>query len=50
MGKDLADAGNNLLNAVKDLGIGAKIKYVDKLGNVKDGKKSRLNWDNCKFL
>ncbi len=39
VGKDLADVGNNLLNAVKDLGIGAKIKYVDKLGNIKDGRK-----------
>lgn len=39
VGKDLADAGNNLLNAVKDLGIGAKFKYVDKNGNVKEGRK-----------
>ena len=39
LGKDLADVGNNLLNAVKDLGIGAKIKYVDNLGNIKDGRK-----------
>jgi len=39
VGKDLSDAGNNLLNAVKDLGIGAKIKYVDKHGNIQDGRK-----------
>jgi len=39
VGKDLADAGNNLINAVKDLGIGAKFKYVDESGNVKDGRK-----------
>ena len=39
VGKDLADAGNNLLNAVKDLGIGAKFKYVDKHGDVKEGRK-----------
>ena len=39
VGKDLTDVGNNLLNAVKDLGIGAKIKYVDKFGNIKDGRK-----------
>ncbi|MFQ5688118.1 MAG: hypothetical protein ACE5GV_15830, partial [Candidatus Scalindua sp.] len=39
VGKDLADAGNNLLNAVKDLGIGAKFKYVDKNGNVNEGRK-----------
>ncbi|MBT5305181.1 MAG: hypothetical protein HOL31_08880, partial [Candidatus Scalindua sp.] len=42
VGKDLADAGNNLLNVVKDLGGGAKFKYVDKHGNVKDGKKVGL--------
>ncbi|GAX60077.1 ABC-type multidrug transport system, permease component [Candidatus Scalindua japonica] len=42
VGKDLADAGNNLLNAVKDLGIGAKIKYVDKHGNIRDGRKVGL--------
>jgi hypothetical protein len=39
VGKDLADAGNNLLNAFKDLGIGAKFKYVDKNGNVNEGRK-----------
>ena len=39
VGKDLADAGNNFLNAARDLGIGARIKYVDKLGNIKDGRK-----------
>ena len=39
VGKDLIDAGNNLLNAVKDLGMGAKIKYVDKYGNINDGRK-----------
>ena len=42
VGKDLSDAGNNLLNAVKDLGIGAKIKYVDKHGNIQDGRKVGL--------
>ncbi len=42
VGKDLADAGNNLLNVVKDLGAGANFKYVDKHGNVKDGKKVGL--------
>ena len=42
VGKDLSDAGNNLLNAVKDLGIGAKIKYVDKNGNIQDGRKVGL--------
>ncbi len=42
VGKDLADAGNNLLNAVKDLGIGAKIRYVDKHGNIQEGRKVGL--------
>ena len=42
VGKDLSDAGNNLLNAVKDLGIGAKIKYVDKHGNIQEGRKVGL--------
>jgi len=42
VGKDLSDTGNNLLNAVKDLGIGAKIKYVDKNGNIQDGRKVGL--------
>ncbi|MCR4290132.1 MAG: hypothetical protein NUV86_07725 [Candidatus Scalindua sp.] len=42
VGKDLSDAGNNILNAVKDLGIGAKIKYVDKHGNIQDGRKVGL--------
>ncbi len=42
VGKDLADAGNNLLNAFKDLGIGAKFKYVDKNGNVNEGRKVGL--------
>jgi hypothetical protein len=42
VGKDLSDAGNNLLNAVKDLGIGAKIKYVDNHGNKQEGRKVGL--------
>ncbi len=39
VGKDLADAGSNLLNVVKDMGIGAKIKYVDNHGEIKEGRK-----------
>ncbi len=39
VGKDLSDAGNNILNAVKDLGIGAKMKYVDKHGNINEVRK-----------
>ncbi len=42
IGKDLSDAGNNLLNAVKDLGVGAKMKYVDKHGNINEVRKVGL--------
>jgi len=39
VGKDLADAGNNFINAFKDLGIGAEFKYVDNDGSIKEGRK-----------
>jgi hypothetical protein len=39
VGKDLTDAGSNLLNMVKDMGIGAKIRYVDNHGEIKEGRK-----------
>ena len=39
VGKDLKDAGENFKNIFKDIGTGATIKYVDKDGNIKDGKK-----------
>jgi len=39
VGKDLTDAGSNLLNVVKDMGIGAKIRYVDNYGEIKEGRK-----------
>ena len=39
VGKDLADAGGNLLNVVKDMGLGAKIRYVDNNGKIKEGRK-----------
>ncbi|MCP5002403.1 MAG: hypothetical protein GY941_00390 [Planctomycetes bacterium] len=39
VGKDLKDAGGNLLNAAKDIGIGAKFNYVDKHGEIKEGRK-----------
>ncbi len=42
VGKDFSDAGNNLFNAVKDLGIGAKMKYVDKHGNINEVRKVGL--------
>ncbi len=42
VGKDLSDAGNNLLNAVKDLGVGSKMKYVDKYGNINEVRKVGL--------
>jgi hypothetical protein len=39
VGKDLADAGDNLLNAMRDMGIGAKIRYVDNRGEIKEERK-----------
>lgn len=39
VGKDLKDAGENFKNIFKDIGAGATIKYVDKDGNIKEGKK-----------
>ncbi len=42
VGKDLKDAGENFINIFKDIGAGATIKYVDKDGNIKEGKKVGL--------
>ena len=39
VGKDLKDAGENFKNIFKDIGAGATIKYIDKDGNIKEGKK-----------
>ena len=39
VGKDLKDAGENFKNIFKDIGVGAAIKYVDKDGNIREGKK-----------
>jgi hypothetical protein len=39
VGKDLADAGGNLLNMVRDIGIGARIRYVDNHGEIKEERK-----------
>jgi len=39
VGKDLKDAGSNLLNAVKDIGAGAKFNYVNKEGKIEEGTK-----------
>lgn len=39
VGKDLADAASNLINAVKDIGFGAKFKYVDKNGRIMEAQK-----------
>ncbi len=50
VGKDLADAGNNILNAVKDIGIGAKIKYVDKNGKIQEGRKVGLAGTVANFV
>ncbi|MFQ5964170.1 MAG: hypothetical protein ACE5KZ_07795 [Candidatus Scalinduaceae bacterium] len=42
IGKDLKDTGSNLLNVVQDIGMGAKIKYVDNHGKIKEGRKVGL--------
>ncbi|GJQ58183.1 MAG: hypothetical protein D8M57_03165 [Candidatus Scalindua sp. AMX11] len=39
VGKDLKDAGANLLNAAKDVGIGSKFNYINKQGEIKEGRK-----------
>jgi len=39
VGKDLADAGSNLLNMMKDMGIGAKIRYIDNHGEINEERK-----------
>ncbi|MDR4504155.1 MAG: hypothetical protein MRK01_05080 [Candidatus Scalindua sp.] len=39
VGKDLKDAGGNLLNAAKDVGIGAKFNYVNNRGEIKEARK-----------
>jgi LysM repeat protein len=39
VGKDLNDAGENLLNIARDLAMGSRFKYVGKDGEIKDGKR-----------
>ncbi len=39
VGKDLQDAAGNLLNAARDVGSGAKFNYVNKRGEIKEGRK-----------
>ncbi|MCF6156584.1 MAG: hypothetical protein E3K36_15415 [Candidatus Brocadia sp.] len=39
VGKDLKDAGENFLNILKDMGLGAPFKYVDEEGYIQEGKK-----------
>jgi len=39
VGKDLSDAGGNFFNAVKDLGLGSKFKYVSKNGEIREARK-----------
>jgi len=39
VGKDLKDAGSNILNAVKNIGVGAKFNYVNKHGKIEEGTK-----------
>jgi hypothetical protein len=42
MGKDLDDVGANLKNFVKDLMFGAKYKYVDEKGQIKEAQRGGL--------
>lgn len=39
VGKDLKDAADNAVNILKDVGMGATMKYVDKDGTIKEAKK-----------
>lgn len=39
VGKDLKDAADNAVNILKDVGMGATMKYVDKDGRIKEAKK-----------
>ena len=42
VGKDLSDAGENLLNIVRDLAMGSEFKYVAKDGTIEEGKRVGL--------
>ena len=42
VGKDLKDAADNTVNILKDIGMGATMKYVDKDGRIKEAKKVGL--------
>lgn len=39
VGKDLKDAADNVVNVLKDIGMGATMKYVDKDGRIQEAKK-----------
>lgn len=39
VGKDLKDAADNVVNILKDVGMGATMKYVDKDGRIQETKK-----------
>ncbi len=39
VGKDLKDAADNVVNILKDVGMGATMKYVDKDGRIQEAKK-----------
>jgi hypothetical protein len=39
VGKDLKDAGDNFVNIIKDMGIGAKSNYIDNDGNITSTQK-----------
>lgn len=42
IGKDLFDAGENLLNIAKDLALGTQYKYVSETGEIKTGQEAGL--------
>lgn len=50
VGKDLKDAGENLINIFKDMGAGASFQYVDKDGLIQEGKKVGLGGTVVNFF
>lgn len=50
VGKDMKDAGKNIINIFKDFGPGAPFKYIDKDGLVQEGKKVGLGGTLVSFF
>ncbi|TVM00255.1 MAG: hypothetical protein CV087_14910 [Candidatus Brocadia sp. WS118] len=50
VGKDLKDAGENIMNVFKDMGPGATFKYIDKDGLIQEGKKVGLGGTVVSFF